>query len=162
VRQKEFDFGLYELRSPAEAPGIWFDLDVGIHDDLHVVRFHAKESADGRTMRWSQRQSFVSVPAMPPRSRELVLVMSSGGRPEAAPPADVTVYLNEQLLGTIRVGNGFRPYSLGIPDDVAAAAAQAIDPARLRLVTPVWNPHDVLGSPDDRQLGVMVDRVQVR
>ena len=162
VRQKEFDFGLYELLGADQAPAIRFDLDVGVHDDLHVVRFHAKESADGRTMRWSQRQSFVSVPAMPPQSRELVLVMSSGGRPEAAPPADVEVYLNDRLLGTVRVGNGFRPYSLGIPEGVAAAAVQSDDPARLRLVTPVWNPHEVLGVSDDRQLGVMVDRVQVR
>ena len=162
VRRKEFDFGLYELLAAEAAPGIWFDLDVGIRDDLHVVRFHAKEEADGRTMRWSQRQSFVSVPAMPPRSRELVLVMNAGGRPAAAPPAEVTVYLNERLLGTIRVGNGFHSYSLGIPEELAAAAAQAADPARLRLVTATWNPHDVLGSPDDRQLGVMLDRVQVR
>ena len=162
VRRKEFDFGLYELGGADAAPGIRFDLDVGIRDDLHVVRFHAKEEAEGRSMRWSQRQSFVSVPVMPAGSRELVVVMSSGGRPDAAPPADVEIYLNERLLGTVRVGNGFRPYSLGIPEDVAAAAAQSEEPARLRLVTPVWNPHDVLGSTDDRQLGVMVDRVQVR
>ena len=162
VRRKEFDFGLYELLPAVDSPGIWFDLDVGIRDDLHVVRFHAKEQVEGRSIRWSQRQSFVSVPAMPADSRELVLVMSSGGRPQAAPPADVTVYLNDRLLGTVRVGSGFRPYSLGIPADVAAAAAQSAEPARIRLVTPAWNPHTVLGSGDDRELGVMVDRVQVR
>ena len=61
VRRKEFDFGLYELRPPVQTPEIWFDLDVGLRDDLHVVRFHAKEEAAGRTMRWSQDQSFVSI-----------------------------------------------------------------------------------------------------
>jgi hypothetical protein len=162
VRRKEFDFGLYEMLPAATSPDTSFDLDVGIRDDLHVVRFHAKEESDGRTMRWSQRQSFISVPMIPAGSREVVMLMSSGGRPETAPPADVTVYLDERLLGTARVVDGFRPYTFAIPADAAAAAAQSDEPARLRLVTPVWNPHRVLGSPDDRDLGVMVDRVQVR
>lgn len=162
TRRKEFDFGLYELLPAATDPAMWFDLDVGIHDDLHVVRFHAKESADGRPMRWSQRQSFVSVPTMPPGGREVVIVMSSGGRPETAPPAEVAVYLNDELLGTAHVGDGFRPYAFAIPPPLGRAAAESEEPARLRLVTEVWSPRQVLGSPDDRELGVMVDRVQVR
>jgi hypothetical protein len=163
VRMKEFDFGLYELLpASAPAPGIWFDLDVGIRDDLNVVRFHAKEMADGHTMRWTQRQSFVTVPALAAGARTLVLDMSSGGRPEAAPPAEISVYLDEQLLGSARVGNGFRPYTFAIPEHLAAAAAAAAEPVRIRLVTPVWNPRQVLGSPDGRELGVMLDRVQVR
>jgi hypothetical protein len=161
VRRKEFDFGLYELLPAAPGAGP-FDLDVGIRDDLHVVRFHAKEAADGRTMRWTQRQSFVSVPAFPAGAREVVVVMSAGGRPAAAPPADVTVRLNDRVLGTARVPDGFHAYTFAIPPDVAAAAAGADEPARLALVTAVWNPQQVLGSPDSRELGVMVDRVQVR
>jgi hypothetical protein len=162
VRQKEFDFGLYELGGGAHGTAATFDLDIGIRDDLHVVRFHAKEEADGRTMRWSQRQSFISVPALAAGARELVLVMSSGGRPAAAPAAEVTVYFNDRSLGTVRVDNGFRPYPLPIPPDLAAAAAGSDEPARVRLLAPVWNPHQLLGSGDDRELGVMVDRVQVR
>ncbi|MGH9307809.1 MAG: hypothetical protein ACRD1U_00450 [Vicinamibacterales bacterium] len=163
VRRKEFDFGLYELLPPLpdEAARV-LDLDVGIDDDLNVVRFHAKEQTEGRTIRWSQRQSFVSFPVLPAGSREVVIVMSAGGRPPAAPPADVEVYLDEQLLGTVHVEDGFAPYTFAIPADVAAAAARSGQVARLRLVTAAWNPHEVIGSPDDRELGVMVDRVQVR
>jgi hypothetical protein len=62
----------------------------------------------------------------------------------------------------VKVGNGFQPYSLPIPASLAERISKLDAPARLRLVTPVWNPHQVLGSPDDRELGVMVDRVQVR
>lgn len=162
VRRKEFDFGLYELLPGAPEAGMWFDLDVGIHDDLHVVRFHAKEQSGGRSMRWSQRQSFVSIPSMPAEGRELVMVMSSGGRPDAAAPADISVHLNEELLGTARIADGFRPYTFAIPPELAAEAARSAEPARVRLVTTVWNPQQVLGTPDDRELGVMVDRVQVR
>ena len=161
IRRKEFDFGIYELLPAAPGVPAEFDLDVGLRDDLHVVRFHAKENADGRTLRWSGRQSFVTVVPLPPSVHEVEIVMSSGGRPPAAPPADVSVRFNDHLLGTVRVADGFRPYTFQVPPDAAAAAAQSPTP-RLQLVTPVWNPHAVLGSGDDRELGVMVDRVQVR
>jgi hypothetical protein len=162
VRRKEFDFGLYELLPPQVHTGLWFDLDVGVRDDLHVVRFHAKEEVEGRTIRWTQRQSFVSISEMNGGNRELVLTMSNGGRPAAAASAEVSVYLDNRLLGTAQVGDGFRPYSFAIPPDLAMAAAGADSPAQLKIVTPAWNPNRVLGSPDDRDLGVMVDRVQVK
>jgi hypothetical protein len=161
IRRKEFDFGLYELRSGDSGVPPTFDLDVGDRDDLNVVRFHAKEAFEGHTFRWSQRQSFVSVPALPAASRELVLEMSSGGRPAASDPAEVTVHLNDRLLGTLHVTDGFKSYMLEIPGDVVAAARTG-QPARLRFVVPVWNPQETLGSPDDRDLGVMIDRVQIR
>jgi len=162
VRRKEFDFGLYQLLPAAADPGMWFDLDVGIHDDLHVTRFHAKEETDGRTFRWSQRQSFVALPALPDAGREVVIDMSAGGRPHGAPAADVTVHLDEYTLGTAVVADGFQSYTFAIPDTVRIAVAGSGRLARLRLVTSVWNPRQVLGTGDDRELGVMVDRVQVR
>ena len=160
VRRKEFDFGLYALLPPTEDPRLWFDLDVGVRDDLHVVRFHAKETAQDRTMRWSQAQSFVSVTTVPAGAREVVLTMSSGGRPDAVPPADVSVYLDDRPLGTARVSDGFRPYTFALPADLPARASDS--PPRLMLRTPPWNPRRALGVADDRELGVMVDRVQVR
>jgi hypothetical protein len=36
------------------------------------------------------------------------------------------------------------------------------DPVELRLLTTTWNPREVLGGNDDRELGVMLDRVAVR
>lgn len=162
VRQKEFDFGLYAFTPPTERDGRWFDLDIGVQDDLHVVRFHAKESTAERTFRWTQATSYVTVTTIEPTSRAVTLWMSNGGRPDAAPPSQVAVSLHGELLGTVDVGDSFRPYELPIPPDLAARAAAAGDPVELQLVTPTWNPHDVLGSPDDRALGVMVDRVTVR
>lgn len=162
VRQKEFDFGLYAFTPPEPREGLWFDLDVGVHDDLHVLRFHAKEEAGGRTFRWTRATSYVSVTVIHPSSREATLWLNDGGRPAGATPADVSVYLHGQLLGVVRAGPRFAPHSLSIPPDLAARAAAFGDPVELKLVTPVWNPHAVLGSPDDRDLGVMVDRVAVR
>jgi hypothetical protein len=163
VRQKEFDYGLYEFTPPEPAAaGDVFDLDVGVRDDLHVVRFHAKETSEGRTFRWTAATSYVSVTLIRPTSREVTVWMNDGGRPASAGSADVSVYLHGQLLGTAQVGRGFAPYTFVIPSDLAARAAAAGDPVDLKLVTPTWNPRRALGTPDDRDVGVMVDRVAVK
>jgi hypothetical protein len=92
----------------------------------------------------------------------LTLWLSNGGRPPAAGPAQITVFLQGQMVGSAGVDSGFRPYTFVIPSDLAARAAASRDPVELRLVTPTWNPHQVLGTSDDRNIGLMVDRVAVR
>jgi hypothetical protein len=163
VRQKEFEYGLYEFTAPEpvnEDGG--FDLDIGVRDDLNVVRFHAKETSEGRSFRWTGATSYISITRLFPSSKEVTLWLNDGGRPPAAGPAQVTVLLQGQEIGRAVVERGFRPYSFPIPADLAARAASSGDPVELRLVTPTWNPHQVLGTPDDRNVGVMVDRVAVR
>jgi hypothetical protein len=88
--------------------------------------------------------------------------MSNGGRPASAPPADVTVELGEEPLGRARVVPGFNAYSFAIPPVLAARVGLAGEPVRIRLRTMTWNPELQLGTPDDRELGVMVDRVTVK
>ena len=160
IRRKEFEYGLYEfVPATPQVPGLWFDLDVGIRDDLHVLRFHAKEESEGRTYRWTQARSMVSVTAIAGTSRTVTLELGDGGRPAAAPPARVEVFLLGEAIGSTLVSGPFAPYSFSIPPALAARAAAVGDPVELRLVTATWQPSTVLGSPDDRNLGVMVDRV---
>ena len=175
VHQKEFDYSLYMFVPPADASGDSgpFALDVGTEDDLHILRFHAKETANGRSYRWSRDVSYISLPSLPAGSRDVTLWMDDGGRPRAVPPADVSISLQlgfeagkppsvDRLLGTVRVGPGFEPYTVAIPPDLSETAASAHQPVRLKLATPVWNPQQLLGSGDDRDLGVMVDRLAVK
>lgn len=161
VHHKEFDYSLYAFGPPQrhDAP---FALDVGVDDDLNVIRFHAKETSSSGTYRWSQRQSFVVLDYLRAGDRTLSFVMSDGGRPPAAPPALVQVLAGTRPLGTITVSGPFREYTLPIPADLAAAAAASGEPVRITLRTDTWNPLRVLGTPDDRELGVMLDRVTVR
>ena len=66
-------------------------------------------------------------------------------------------------LGTVRVDAGFKPYTFEIPPALAAEAAATGEPVRLKLsIGAVWSPQQVLGTSDDREVGVMVDRVAVR
>ncbi len=112
VRQKEFEFGEYEFLAAAVADeGMWFDLDVGTNDDLHVLRFHAKEQVDGRSFRWTRAVSYLSITTIPASSRRLVLTMSDGGRSPAAPPARLDVFLHNQQIGSVTVAGSFRAYT---------------------------------------------------
>jgi hypothetical protein len=71
--------------------------------------------------------------------------------------------VNDRDIGTVRVtSGGFKEYDVPVPADVAAAAAATGEPVRITLRTRTWNPRRILGTPDDRELGVMVDRVAVR
>ena len=165
VRRKEFEYGLYEFTAaapPGADAGLWFDLDVGVRDDLHVLRFHAKEVSEGRSYRWTQARSMVSVTLIRDTNRTVTLELADGGRPAAAPSARVDVSLQGEPIGSAVVSGRFRPYVFTIPADLAARAAKTGDPVELRLVTETWQPSSVLGTPDDRHLGVMVDRVTIK
>jgi hypothetical protein len=163
ARAKQFDYTVYEFTPPAvEERGTGFELDVGVSDDLNVLRFYAKEDTEGRTFRWSQDVSYIVLPGIDAANREITVWMHDGGRPPAAPAADVTIALDQEVLGTVRVGTGFAAYAVPIPDTLAARLAERDAPVRLKLSVPVWNPEEVLGTPDDRELGVMVDRVTVK
>ncbi len=156
VRGKEFDYGLYRFVTPAAAHGV-FTLDIGDKDDLYVVRFHAKERDRRGTFRWTQRQSYLSIPALTADRHELVLWMQNGGRPPKAPPARVAAFIGDQPIGTVVVGPTLQPYSFPI-----ANPALIGDTTTIRLVTETWNPRATMGTADDRDLGVIVDRVEVR
>lgn len=160
-RRKDFDYSVY-LFGPPRAAATDTVLDVGINDDLNVIRFHAKEVTDGRTFRWSRRQSFLIVDRIEAGAHTLALWMSDGGRPAAAPPAVVEILVGARSLGSVRVVGPFREYDLAVPADIVAAAAASGEPVKLTLRTETWNPLRVIGAPDDRDLGVMVDRVAVR
>jgi hypothetical protein len=157
VRYKEFDFGLYRFATPPAASG-GDVIDVGEDDDLQVVRFHAKERDARGSYRWTRNVSYLSLVSIPPDARTLAIWMENGGRPPAAPPADVEVFVDDVKVGAVRVGPGRQLYTFELP----AAVVSADGAATIRLRTTTWNPRATLGVADDRDLGVMVDRVEVR
>lgn len=162
IRTVKLNYSVYRLeRVPLVAGG--FALDVGFEDDLQVVRFGGKEITEGRTFRWSGRQSFISVRGLTGREREVVFTMQDGGRPESAPPAVVEVYVADaaEPLGRITVKGGFAEYRLPLPPEALKAAAAA-GGRQLRLVSTVWRPSEFSASTDTRELGVMMDRVEIR
>jgi hypothetical protein len=161
VRRKEFDFGIYRFVDPARHPPA-LAFDIGAMDDLYVVRFHAKEQDARGTFRWTGPQSYLSLVGVPADARELVIWMENGGRSPKAPPAEVEAFVGARTLGKFVVDNQRRPYAYPIPADLAAELSRDDDAATVRLVSTTWNPHALTGANDDRDLGVMVDRVEIR
>ena len=159
----EFNYGIYDLLVDPPPPGP-FDLDVGGDDDLEVLGMHPRTlDQRGVTYRWTTARSIVWVVGTLPDAREVTLRMSNGGRPEAAGVAEVRITLNDEPLGSITVPDDrFRPYAVTIPPELAQAVATGEGAAELRIETVPWVPLQVLGIPDQRELGVMLDRVEVR
>jgi hypothetical protein len=161
VRHKEFDFGIYRFVDPVARPE-GLSLDIGDMDDLYVVRFHSKERDQRGTFRWTRGQSYLSLVGVTAESRELVLWMENGGRPAKGGRAEVEAFFGATSLGKVGVGRERREYVFDIPPSLAAEAAASVDAVTVRLVSTTWNPRELTGSSDDRDLGVMVDRVEVR
>jgi hypothetical protein len=137
-----------ELRVPALD-----EVDIGGSDDVQVSGFHDKEGGGDRTYRWTGRCASVYVPGAPAAS-EMAIVASVGERP-LQPPATVRVSLGGVALGSFVAGPGWEEHRLPIPQPVAG-------PPVLRLDVPSWRPGNVLpGSTDQRDLGVMVDRIRL-
>ena len=162
VGRKKFVFGTYRLVAGGGVPTP-MALDVGAADDLHVLRFHAKERAGEVTFRWTHPASLVVLENVPRTSTRLSLRMSDGGRPASFPRPDVTVLLNDEVVGSTPVGPGFQAYSFRIREGLLYRGVPEGSWPQLRIVTSsTWSPRDAGVGGDGRGLGVMIDRVDVR
>ena len=160
VRYKEFHFGVYELLPRLESSDR-FELDVGTMDDLFVRRFHDKEihGSSNTTFRWTRARSSITIPDASVDATTLTLWLNDGGRPATLPPVRLTVSINGVALGTVTATSEFEPFEFEIPVWLATQIATGEDASDLQLESGTWNPGDVLGGNDDRDVGVMVDRV---
>lgn len=163
VHSKEFDITIFELRPALGFTPGPIDIDVGGDDDLNVVNFFAKEqNAEGVRFRWTKQVSRVLLLGVEAGARQVVVWMSSGGRPAPAPPGEVRVSIDGVELGAVTPADEVRPYRFDLPPELAGQAGTRPDPLSLRLEVSVWNPRGLLGAPDSRDLGVIVTRVQVQ
>jgi hypothetical protein len=162
VKQKEFDLSVYEFL-PVTSEGDEISLDIGAADDLYVRRFYAKEkSPAGFTFRWTRDQSYVSLVGMRPEQRTVTLWMGTGGRPPGAPAATIDIWLDDRQIGSATVGSGIEPYRFAIPPAAAERLGHSDAAAQLRIDTATWNPARTIGAGDTRDLGVMLDRINVQ
>ena len=156
----EFDFGIYELLPDPLPPGP-VEIDVGSGFDLYVGDMHGKgTSSEGRSFRWTRGQSTVWLVGTAADASELVLTLS--GRLEQAGIAPVQIVLNDRLLATLSPPDGYDRYTVPIPPDLAREMAEREEASELRIETQPWVPSRLLGLPDDRSLGIRIDRVAVR
>ena len=130
-------------------------VDVGGTDDVQVSGFYDKEGGGDLTYRWTGPCASVYLPGVRPGAA-LSLRTSTGRRP-ATRPAVVTASLDGAPLGQFTSGPEWSESVLRLPDPLPPG------PRVLRLDVPAWRPvHTDPTSADERDLGVMVDRLEIR
>jgi hypothetical protein len=130
-------------------------VDVGGTDDVQVSGFFDKEGGGDLTYRWTGPCASVFLPGA--RAGATLLVRASTGRRPAGRPAPVTVSLNGARVGEFTAGASWTEHALPLPDPLPPG------PRVLRLDVPAWRPvHTDPAAGDERDLGVMVDRVEIR
>ena len=159
---KQFDIGVYEL-IPRLRTAEAFELDVGSQDDLYVFGFHGAEKlgADGPTFRWTRASSSVLVPEIRSDTATVTVWLGAGPRPATAPRPVVTVSLGQRVLGATSVTPAIAPHGFEVPADYAAELAATRALVDVVIAADTWSPSVYLGTNDERDLGVMVDRVAV-
>lgn len=126
-------------------------------DDQYVSEgLYEAERLPGLTPnRWTGGRVIMHVP-ITSRPAEVLLRMGNG-RPLGAPVPEVSIYLDDHLLGTIRVAGSFGMYSLPVPEE----AWSGDNLTELRLEMETWNPLQAGYNQDPRDLGVLLDWVKL-
>ena len=131
-------------------------VDVGTPaDDLlyDLQGFHGPER-DGDpargTFRWTGPQASLTLPG-----GEAVTLVVAGTRPPGTPPAEISVWIGERLVGERVLGETPQAVRLDLPE------TGDTDPIDLTIQSTVFNPRSLGLSSDPRDLGVRLYRVAV-
>ena len=132
-------------------------------DDLHVVRFNAKERDRRGTFRWTRGQSYLSLLGVDETRRELVIWMNNG-EPASARPDRPPSRRSSARRRWARSPSAWptRPTYSTFPSRSPRRRRRNVGAATIRLISSTFNPRALTGADDDRDLGVMVDRVELR
>ena len=130
------------------------DVDIGTPaDDLlyDLHGFHAPERDPARgTFRWTGPQASLTLPG-----GEAVTLVVAGTHPPGTPPAEISVWIGERLVGERVLGETPQTIRLDRPETGDPG------PIDLTIQSTVFNPRSLGLSSDPRDLGVRLYRVAV-
>jgi 4-amino-4-deoxy-L-arabinose transferase-like glycosyltransferase len=162
ARQSALD--VYQLQSepgPKDiAQAYPLTVDIGGADDFYLGSgFYGKEwLSDDLSVRWTGQQAELQLPA--PSNAQVIKASLhlAWGQGDSVQQNPLSVYANDQLLGTITPHRDFAVYEL-----VVAPPAQPADGGKFVLIleTDTWNPKALGIGSDERELGVLLDWVKL-
>ncbi len=147
--------------SPATSPVA--DVDIGtLEDAWHIVAgFHGREQTDAGAVnvRWTDGRGILALPHPPTgHGLEVSIDYIDRYRPPLAGDETVTLTLNGEPLAVVETA---LPHARRLTARIPAHRMAVIDHPRLAIHAPAWDPAAASRGGDQRQLGVMIDRLQV-
>jgi hypothetical protein len=139
-------------------------IDIGGSGDLQTSGFFEAEATGDRTYRWTggcldergNATGSVYVPAAS-AGASLKIRATAHLRPENAKPARVRAFFDEVPVGEFTADGSWRDFEITLPDPLPRGSKI------LRLEVPAWRPTNTNPlATDSRDLGVMVDLIEVR
>ncbi len=113
--------------------------------------FHPDERHGDETFAWTSGEAAVVFDGLDRRAAWQCAVRLRSGRPEALAPPTVTLSVDGRPALTRVAPAGYQDFTVGVPADGTRRLT-------LTIASPTFNP----GPPDDRILGVQVDRISCR
>ncbi len=149
---------LYVYRLTEKDGASKYLLKLGINDFGLIEGFyHIEDLPDGnRKYRWTKGTAKVLVPG-----ESKFRIRMRAWRPDFLPKVNMEVFTKNTLAAVIQLltpgssPSDFQDYEVVIPANLIE------DPLTLTLVVPTWNPKDALNVPDLRDLGVMIEEIEV-
>jgi hypothetical protein len=139
-------------------------VDIGGAGDPQTSGFFESEATGEQTYRWTggcldergNATGTIYLPAATSGAR-VTIRATAHLRPASAKPAHVIAYFNDVPVGEFTADGSWRDFSVTLPTPLPEGARI------LRLEVPAWRPSntDPLAT-DTRDLGIMVDRVEVQ
>jgi 4-amino-4-deoxy-L-arabinose transferase-like glycosyltransferase len=138
-------------------------IDIGGSGDLQTSGFFEREATGELTYRWTggclddrgNATGSIYVPAAT-AGAGLRIRATAHLRPASAKPARVAAYFDDVLVGEFTADGSWRDFDVSLPDPLPTGSRI------LRLDVPAWRPSNTdPQATDTRDLGIMVDRVEV-
>ena len=151
----DVSIGLRILEAVREDASAGKAVEVGnLADDLvaGLRGFHgAERDSNARSFRWSEPEASLAI-----AGGDRVRLEVAGGRPPGMAPAEVSVWAGpHRIADGLAVGEGLQTITLDLPESERAG------PTELTIRSTAFRPSDLELSPDRRNLGIRVYRVEV-
>lgn len=134
-------------------------LDIGALDTAYIQSgFYQKEWLGERSFRWTNGSGMVTLPCLPHNAPDTLLLTLTAAAIRAAdmPPVTTSLSIDVHVLGQWTLVADITDISVLVPGELLQGAGHVLE-----IQSDTWIPQTYNVGADDRQLGVLVDRIML-